>query len=483
MAHGPVERATHAVVGALSTAAIARPAWARRVARQLSNADKVRMGLWRLRGLVPHEPSLRQAAFLSLDHMEAFFGGAAGGGKSDALLMGALMYVHEPGYAALILRRTYSELSLPDALMPRAHEWLDGKAKWDKQEKTWTFPSGATLTFGYLKHEGDERRYKGAAFDYIAFDEVTEFSLQQYRYLFSRLRRLIGSVIPSRIRSSGNPDGPHVAWVKERFVARRRSDRPFIPSRLQDNPGLDRDAYIASLMHLDPVTRARLLDGDWEIRPPGRYFDRGWLRFDDESLAPPGAQRIRWWDFAATEENEGKKRKEPDWTVGLLLSTFGDELVIEDVVRGRWSPGSVEQKVLATAALDGPDVLIGLEQEPGSSGKFVVADFKKKLRGYAVLSEQPTGSKTTRARAVSTQAELGHLRILRRPWTEVLVDELESFPGPHDDQVDALSGAYRHLLLGDPTAGPVEDKGNGNGHRRDGAARDPRKALTSGMRL
>ena len=75
-----------------------------------------------------------------LRHLEAFYGGAAGGGKSIALLMAALQYVDVPGYAAIIFRRSYADLSLPGALMDRAHEWLGSTdAVWHEQIKTWVF--------------------------------------------------------------------------------------------------------------------------------------------------------------------------------------------------------------------------------------------------------------------------------------------------------------------------------------------------------
>ena len=91
---------------------------------------------------IPQAPTAKQAEFLAFDGLEALYGGAAGGGKSSALLMAALQYVHVPGYAALILRRTYADLSLPGAIMDRAHEWLQGTgATWNGTEKRWTFPS------------------------------------------------------------------------------------------------------------------------------------------------------------------------------------------------------------------------------------------------------------------------------------------------------------------------------------------------------
>ena len=125
-----------------------------------------------------------------LDCREAFYGGAGGGGKSDALLMAALQYADVPGYSALIIRRNFSDLALPNALMDRAHAWLRGRrdAHWNENRKQWTFSSDATLTFGYLEGARDADRYASAEFHFIGVDEVTQFPEKQYLDLFARLR-------------------------------------------------------------------------------------------------------------------------------------------------------------------------------------------------------------------------------------------------------------------------------------------------------
>jgi hypothetical protein len=228
----------------------------------------------------PHTPHPKQAEFLALECREALYGGAAGGGKSDALLMGALEHVDVPGYNALILRKTFSDLKLPEAIMDRSHEWLAGtKAHWDAQSKQWTFPSGARITFGYLKNTKDRYRYQGAAFQYIAFDELTQFDEREYKYLFSRLRRPKGvgpsaalSKVPLRMRAGSNPGGLGHEWVRERFMVEKSVNRKFVPAKMKDNPSLDQASYRESLSELDHVTRMQLEEGIWEQDPEGMLY-------------------------------------------------------------------------------------------------------------------------------------------------------------------------------------------------------------------
>lgn len=245
----------------------------------------------------PHRPTERQQMFLDLrDEMEVFYGGAAGGGKSDALLMAALEYVHVPGYAAILFRRTHTDLAKPGALMDRSHAWLTGHAHWDGQKKMWTFPGGGRLVFGYLDTENTKFRYQSDEYQFIGFDELTHFTETQYTYMFSRLRRPVdGSLnhVPLRMRAGSNP--PQDAgglWVKRRFVpvwfrpedavepkvieqeyideeTGQTKTTKFIPARLDDNPHVDRAAYRKSLGYLDPVTRKQLLEGDWKIQLQG----------------------------------------------------------------------------------------------------------------------------------------------------------------------------------------------------------------------
>lgn len=256
---------------------------------------------------------------------EVLYGGAAGGGKSEALLMGAAQFAEVPRYAALLLRRSFADLSQPGALIDRSREWWTGKAKWNGQEHKWTFPSGAIIQFGYMDNEDDKYRYQSAEFQFIGFDELTQFTETQYVYLFSRLRRLAGSEVPLRMRSASNPGGIGHDWVKKRFVSNPEEGRVFLPAQLKDNPSLDAESYRQKLAHLDPITREQYLNGDWDAIASG-YFKREWFRYFtrhgtgyalDGKIVPAEkiSPRARFLtvDHAATVKRTVKD--DPDWSV------------------------------------------------------------------------------------------------------------------------------------------------------------------------
>lgn len=402
-------------------------------------------------GYVPHMPTPRQRAGLLLPQFEGLYGGAAGGGKSDWLLMGALQYMDIPGYAALLLRRTFPQLSKADGLIPRSHEWLSGtKAEWSAKESRWTFPSGARLEFGHMQHETDKYNYQGAAYQFVGFDELTQFSESQYRYLMSRVRRpnegggSVLSGVPLRVRAGSNPGGVGHDWVKRRFIDQHAPGRFFLPAKLDDNPHLDADEYRKALDLLDPVTRRQLLEGDWTARNSGGYFKREWIDIVD---APPAEARgVRFWDLAATEAKPGA---DPDWTVGALVSTHEGRYYVGPLTRKRASPQGVDSLLLQTARADGRGVPIRIEREGGSSGKIAQAHFARLLAGYDVRGVPATGSKLVRFGPFASQCEAGNVSFISGPWITDCIDELEAFPeSSHDDQADAIAGAFNALQSG-----------------------------------
>ena len=406
----------------------------------------------RLTKYVPHTPTARQAAGLLLnDVREILYGGAAGGGKTDWLLMCALQYADIKGYAALLLRRTYAQASKADAFIPRSHEWLSNTdAVWNGLKTTWHFPSGATLEFGHLQHEIDKYNYQGGAYAFIGHDELTQFTESQYRYLFSRLRRLKGSNVPMRMRNGSNPGGEGHEWVKRRFITEREPGRLFLPAKLDDNPHLDDEEYRASLANLDPTTRAQLLNGDWVIRDAGSLFQSEWFEIVD--AAPADARTVRAWDLAALNPKKQKRAKaksaDSDYVSGCKMSVSNGVFYIEDIKRKRLTPSGIELLLKQTAAVDGRRCRIWIEQEPGSSGVIVVDIYIRMLVGYDVRGQPATGDKLVRAGPLSAQAEAGNVKLVSGPWVGKFLDEMEVIgteSSAHDDQCDSASLAFSKL--------------------------------------
>lgn len=411
----------------------------------------------RLTKYIPYEPTPKQAAFLLMnDVKELLYGGAAGGGKSVALLMGALQFVDIPGYSAILFRKTYADLALPGALIDMSKQWLmpfveAKEVKWSEKEKKYTFPSGATLSFGYLESPNDCYRYQGAEFQYIGIDEVTHIDPANYRYMFSRLRKPKSLNVPLRFRATANPGGPFGEYYYQRFfIEGPEHGRVFIPAGIDDNPYLDAEAYKESLNELDPIERERLLNGNWEIRASGDMFDRRWFPIVPAHDIPEGARSVRFWDMASTDPSrrKGRNKREPDWTVGLRLAHYQGMYWIEDIVRVQQTPGDVEKTIRQTAEADGYSVAIRMEQEPGSSGVITIDHYARNvLQGFDFAGVVSTGSKVERARPASAAAQAGRILISDR-CRNILAffDEADVFPyGTKDDTIDALSGAFNYF--------------------------------------
>lgn len=159
-------------------------------------------------------------------------------------------------------------------------------------------------------------------------------------------------------------------------------------------------------------------------------------------------QQIRFWDRASTVATESNK--DPDYTVGLHLVKLNTGIwVITNIVRFRGTPSDVEKAMQNTATQDGYDCYIGLEQDPGSAGVADIDNIVKKLPGYMLRIGKPTKKKEVRASPVSAQCEHGNIYLLKGAWNDAFFTETENFPeGSHDDQVDALSGAFNELAQG-----------------------------------
>lgn len=243
---------------------------------------------------LPHPPSPKQALFQRLGCIEAMYGGSTGCGKSDALLGAALQGIEIPTYSAIIFRRTFPDLSQPGALIDRSHSWWDDTdAQWDEKRKTWRFPSGARIGFGYLAHKNHLSNYRGPEYQFIGIDEATQFPGDFITFLFSRLRRSTDFPpdFPLRVRLATNPGGIGHDFICARYgiqqgqsfpansrpLVTRRSDgtvrRVFVPAHAEDNPGLDWEQYYRSLEELSEVQRRQFQNGEWVQDNAGLVYD------------------------------------------------------------------------------------------------------------------------------------------------------------------------------------------------------------------
>lgn len=357
-------------------------------------------------------PTPRQAEFLSLTCLEALYGGAAGGGKSSALLLAALEYAHVPGYAALLLRRTYADLSLPSALMARSHEWLRGTgASWNERDKRWTFPSGATLTFGYCETARDVYRYQGAEFQYIGVDELTQWPEQSYRYLLSRLRRLEGVTIPLRARSASNPGGLGHDWVRRRFVEGSNPECRFIGAQLPDNPHVDAVEYRKALAQLDETTRRQLEFGIW-VRDSGGLVYRYDEARNTVSECPALTFYIVGIDYGYTDETA--------FTVVGWRQNDPRVYVVESFKLGRMTPSRAAETAKALSDKYRP---VRMVADIGGLGK----GYAEEARARFTLPIEPADKVNKRGYIdlLNGDLERGRIQLVRGPTAELSAEWLE----------------------------------------------------------
>lgn len=430
-----------------------------------------------------------QTAFLSTEADIGIYGGAAGGGKSYALLLEPLRHMNNSKFGGVIFRRNTTQIRNQGGLWDESFALYFQMGAYPRETfLEWEFPSDATLKFAHLENEKTVYDYQGAQIPYIGFDELTHFSEKQFFYMMSRNRSTSG--VPGYIRATCNPDvdswvrklvdwyigkdgfpiaersgvirwfiriDDAIIWAdsREELTARYGAQElpksfTFIPSRIQDNKILmEKDpTYMSSLRALSRVERGRLLDGNWNVRASaGLMFQREWAPIVE---AIPGGwiAAVRFWDRAATKPNE--KNKDPDWTRGLKLYKYPNgTFVVVDLKSLRDTPGQVEELIKNVAGHDTTSVRVVSQQDPGSAGVSEALHFVRMLAGYDVRTVVISKDKETRAKPVSAQFEVGNIRVLRAPWNDEFFDELENFPdGAHDDIVDVLSGAFNELSQG-----------------------------------
>jgi predicted phage terminase large subunit-like protein len=425
-----------------------------------------------------------QEKFLSCTADIAIFGGAAGGGKSWALLLETLRHaVRNAKFAAVYFRRTTTQIKNPGGLWDQSMRLYPLVGGIPSYTLEWRWREGGKVKFAHLEHESTKLDWHGAELPLICFDELTTFTSTQFWYLLSRNRSMSG--VRGYIRASCNPDADSwvaelIAWwidqdtglaiearsgvirwfvrvedrlewgdsyaeMVERFPEAKPKSLTFIGATLADNPTLEASdpGYRANLMALQLVERERLLGANWKIRPSaGLYFQRSWCPVVD--IAPAHLTIKRGWDLAATKYTGSN---DPDWTCACKMGrTYDGRYFVLDARWLRGSPGEVKRFIANTASEDGARVAIHLPQDPAQAGKSQAQDFVAALGGYIVKVAVESGDKITRFSPFSAQAEAGNVSILRGPWNERFLSELEAFPeASHDDMPDATSTAFKGL--------------------------------------
>ena len=410
-----------------------------------------------------------QTDFLAAPETDVLYGGAAGGGKSYAMLVDPLRFAHRSAHRALILRRSMPELR---ELIDKSRE-LYPKAfpgcRFREVEKIWTFPSGAKLEFGFLERDADVYRYQGQAYSWIGFDEITHLNTEfSWNYLASRLRTTDPEITPY-MRCTANPGGAGATWVKKRyvnpsspnesFVGADGLTRRFIPARLEDNPYLAHDGrYEQMLNALPDVQRKQLLEGNWDITEGAAFteFDLD-MHVITPFEIPIGWERVKGIDYGYASESACV------W--GAVDSTDGTLIIYRELYRKGLTGVDLAQLITN----------MELEDPYSVQGVLDTAAWNRTGTTGPTVGEtlQRAGHKLRRADKNRIQGKIQIHEYLRvqpsgRPKIQIcnncpnLIRELQSIPldksNPEDVDTHAPDHAYdalRYLIMSRPKVNDI----------------------------
>jgi hypothetical protein len=474
--------------------------------------------------IIGHSYSHKQSVFLSEMGTEVFFGGALAGGKTQALIAAALQFAHVPGYHAIIFRRTRPNCQ---DLIDRLVEMLGGHAKYVSGLRGGRFTmrkSGAIIDIGYAQHPNDIMNYKGPEFQLIAWDELTEFVESQYRYMFSRLRvsecskhkthidntcieckrRSLLSKVPKRVRSASNPDGLGRAWVKKQFVSENAEEEIeadvakdrylngsaiFIPSRVNDNPGIDAESYREeTAKRMTPVQVRQLFGGSWKAME-GTIFNESMFRFYQVhetgtlkamrhgtnstlfTAVPTNIKRFATIDTAHTSEEKAREArgKPPSYSVisiwdGCNQAKSGRAMFLRAIWRKRVDWLELRSETIQFLNKWSPSAVV-IEDTIGA--RSLIAECRQE--GWNVVPFNPRQKRFTSGQGKSAKLERSHeLQVQMNDgrvyfpenrnsvWLADYFGEILSWTGLEDetaDQVDVSSMAALYWFQGKATKG------------------------------
>jgi hypothetical protein len=437
-------------------------------------------------------PQAKQALATKLAEQvdEVLYGGAAGGGKTEWLIayMGEEMERH-PGNRGVIFRRVYPSLSR--SVIPRAKDMYAGRARWNGNDSTFTWPNGSVLQMSHLQYLDSVRDHQGAEYGVIGFEEITEFLKKQYEFMLSRLRAPADGIRPHAIATT-NPGGIGHAWVKRHWIAPKAEDleegrerpqpfevwkpapttdvpepgsRVFIPSTIKDNPALERrdPGYKARLRAAitDRGLRQALEDGDWDAidAVEGALWQQSWLDGGRVSrLRPIDINRT----VVALDPSDGDAKTSDEF--GVTVASLRNDGV--GVVRysGGWfgSPQDLAKRAVKVYHDFQADVLVVERNHGGKWLPTVLRGVDQYANIQVVWASQ---GKKTRAEPVAAlfQPDKDH-RLLYRAvllgYHEELEQELTHYTGAPGDvspnRLDATVWALHALLLSNGTASAAQ---------------------------
>lgn len=353
-------------------------------------------------------------------------------------------------------------------------------------EHRWYFPSGGKVTLSHMQLEQDKYNHQGKEYHFAGFDELTQFTRDQYLYIISRVRGT-NPDIPLRVRSTTNPGGIGHIWVKDRFVdiappgttyidPKTGLSRAFVPAKITDNPALMQNdpSYVRRLEALPPVERMRLLEGDWAVFS-GQIFQElsqrvhgchpfeippEWPRYMafDWGFARPWAALYMAIDFENTiyiyREIYGAK---PD-TVNTGVRQTNDEIC--DVIRNTearekiamrvadpacWSPTMKQNKII------GPS----FTEDASKHGLHFLKADNDRLRGKQQVHLRLQLETETDPRTGEITKEYPRMVVLNTltNWWRTMSELRENAKNPEDvdtDQEDHLYDVTRYLCMSRP---------------------------------